>query len=246
MMTERLSLVGLRSEEVADRISDALRRDELLVNPVVSVSVLEYRSRQVTVAGAVKKPGVLQVSGRMTLLDAISLCEGLADNAGPDILVGHAADGKDPAAYQRISAKAVMVAKDPASNLLLTGGEDIRVPEAGKVFVLGNVKKPGVVEVRDAPETSVLRVLAMSEGLAPFSSNTAYIYRAQDGHAEKKEVPVPLKKIIDRKAQDVALLPGDIFYIPDNTGRRNRTEILERTLALGGGVTSALVYAGVH
>ena len=45
---------------------------------------------------------------------------------------------------------------DPAANIKLTGGEEVRVPEAGRIFVVGNVKKPGAFAVRDGAETSVL------------------------------------------------------------------------------------------
>ena len=57
------------------------------------------------------------------------------------------------------------------SNIKLTGGEEIRVPEVGKVYVLGNVKRPGAYIAQENPETSVLKALAMAEGLLPYSNN---------------------------------------------------------------------------
>jgi len=57
---------------------------------------------------------------------------------------------------------------DPALNLHLEGGEDIRVPEAGRVFVLGRVKKPGAFFITDGSESSVMKALALSEGLDTF------------------------------------------------------------------------------
>ena len=44
-------------------------------------------------------------------------------------------------------------AADPEMNLPLSGGEEIRVPEASKIYVVGNVKKPGAFPMRDAAET---------------------------------------------------------------------------------------------
>ena len=35
-------------------------------------------------------------------------------------------------------------------NVELRGGEEIRVPEAGKIFVVGNVKKPGAFAIENA------------------------------------------------------------------------------------------------
>ena len=106
-------------------------------------------------------------------------------------------------------------------NLPLHGGEEIRVPEASKIYVVGNVKKPGAFPVRDSADTSVLKVLALAEGLTPYSrrswpTSTAAIPTA----ARKDEIEIELEKIMKRKTPDVPLDADDILYIPDNTGRR--------------------------
>ena len=55
-----------------------------------------------------------------------------------------------------------MDSADPALNLKLDGGEEIRVPEAVRVYVAGNVRKPGAVTVREGDELTVLKLLAIS------------------------------------------------------------------------------------
>jgi polysaccharide export outer membrane protein len=45
------------------------------------------QSHPVSVFGAVKKPGVFQIRGTKTLLEVLSLAEGLADDAGDTVLV---------------------------------------------------------------------------------------------------------------------------------------------------------------
>lgn len=59
---------------------------------------------------------------------------------------------------QRIPVKGLIDATDPALNIKLYGGEEIRVPEAGKVYVVGNVKQPGALAVHHETETTVLKV----------------------------------------------------------------------------------------
>jgi hypothetical protein len=53
---------------------------------------------------------------------------------------------------------------------------------------------------------------------------------------------VPLAKILNRKAPDVPLLANDIFYVPDNTGKRIALTALDKLSPLGGAVGAALVY----
>ena len=135
-----------------------------------------------------------------------------------------------------------MSGTDPSLNISLNGGEEIRVPQAGNVYVVGSVKKPGVFPVREAAHSSVLRALAVSEGLLPYAGQKAYIYRRQDAQTASNEIPVELKKITDRKSPDVPLLPGDVLYVPDRSGRRNFAAVMERVLLMSTGLGSAALY----
>jgi polysaccharide export outer membrane protein len=136
-----------------------------------------------------------------------------------------------------------MEAGDPKLNLKLEGGEQISVPEIGRVFIVGNIRKPGAFAVQEISDTTVLKVLAMSEGLAPFAAKQAYIYRREGAAGSKTEILIELKKIMDRKSPDVALMANDILYIPDNTGRRTALTALEKILSFGSTAgATALVY----
>ncbi len=244
MTDRRIKAQGLLPADLETAIAEALRSDGLVVDPVVTVTVVEYHSRPISVAGAVKNPTTFQAVGTVTLLDALTRAGGLGSEAGSEILVScpqPASNGSPTALVQRIPVKGLIDAADPELNLRLTGGEEIRVPEAGKVFVVGSVKKPGSYALQDGAETSVLKVLALAEGLAPFSSGTAYIYRRDADSASKHEIPIPLKKIMQRKSPDVPLLANDVFYIPDNSGRRVSMTALDRILGFGTATASGVL-----
>jgi polysaccharide biosynthesis/export protein len=133
----------------------------------------------------------------------------------------------------------------PDLNLALTGGEEIRIPEARKIFVVGNVKKPGSYAVHDESGTTVLKILALAEGLSPYSNKTIFIYR-REGAGTKNEIPIELKKILDRKAPDVPLQAEDILYVPDNSGRRLSAAVIEKVLLFGSTAgATALIYGRV-
>ena len=243
MLKTRIEAQGLMPSELEAAIAAALQAEKLIVDPFVTVTVAEYHSRPISVAGAVKKPTTFQAAGVVTLLDALARAEGLTPEAGSEILLTRRVE--DKALVQRITVKALIDDANPEMNLRLTGGEEIRVPEAGKIFVVGNVKKPGAFAVRDTSETSLLKALALAEGLMPFAGKQAFIYR-REASGTKNEIPIELKKIMERKAPDVALLANDILYIPDNRGRRVGLAALEKALLFGSGMTSALIYAGVR
>jgi polysaccharide biosynthesis/export protein len=249
MLVGKVKADGLMPAQVEVRIAEALRAEQILIDPVVTVSIVEYRSRPISVAGAVRRPLTFQAFGSVTLLDAVTRAEGLTADAGSEILVSKAqkgADGNPTTLVQRIPVKGLIDAADPDLNLRLTGGEEIRVPEAGRVYVVGNIKKPGVFAIRDADETSVLKLLALSEGLMPYANDQAYIYRREGGTGGKNEIPIELKKIVDRKSPDIVLLANDILYIPEKKGKRATLATIEKILLFGGGAASAAIYAGIR
>ena len=129
---------------------------------------------------------------------------------------------------------------DPTLNLRLTGNEEVRVPVAGKIFVLGNIHKPGAFPVRDPADNTVLKMVALSEGLMPFSMKIAYIVRRQEGE-KPREIPVELAKIMERKSPDVPLEVGDILYVPDNKTRRSTMSIIDRVAGFGASTASGVL-----
>ena len=248
MLKQRIKAEGLMPSELEGVIASALVAERLIVDPFVTITIAEYNSRPISVAGAVKQPLTFQATEPVSLLEAITRAGGLAPEAGPEILVSRAqtgADGSVTSLVQRILVKGLIDAADPALNVSLIGGEEIRVPEVGKVYVIGNVKKPGAFPVQDGVESTVLKMLALSEGLMPYASKDAYIYR-REGNGAKNEIQIPLSKIMERKAPDASLLANDILYVPDNKGRRMTLGVLEKIAVFGAGASTALIYAGVR
>jgi|CZKS01.1.fsa_nt_gi polysaccharide export outer membrane protein len=245
MLREPIKVIGLMPSAIEAVIAQALVSEQVLVDPAVTVIIVEYRSHPISVAGAVRKPVTFQAYGNVTVLDALARAEGLAPDAGPEILVSRLHkddDGRVRTLVQRIPVRGLIDAADPELNLKLEGGEEIRVPEAGKVFVLGNVKKPGAFPVNDASDTTVLKMLALSEGLMSFTSKVAYIYRREGGTGGKKnEIEIPLQKIVHRKAPDVTLQANDILYIPDDSGRRATATVLDRIAGFGSATASGVL-----
>jgi polysaccharide export outer membrane protein len=138
MLKRRVRADGLLPAELEAALAEALEAEQLLVEPVVTVTIAEYHSRPISVAGAVRNPVTFQATGPMTLLDALTRAGGLSQDAGQEILVSRTQrgeDGKTSTLVQRIPVRGLIEAVDPELNLKLAGGEEIRVPEVGKIFV---------------------------------------------------------------------------------------------------------------
>ena len=244
LLHERLHVAGKYPSEIETEISDALIKNQILIDPVVTLSVAEYRSVPVSVVGAVKRPITFQAVGQLTLLDALTKAEGLAQDAGPEILVtrSHSAvDGEAKNLVQRIPVKGLIDEANPLLNIDLYGGEEVRVPPAGRVYVVGNVRKSGSFPVQDGNDTTILKAIALSEGLLPYTSKEAYIYRREAAKNDASEIPVELSRILERKAPDVALHANDILYIPDSKGRRLTAQTLDRIAGFSSSTASGML-----
>jgi polysaccharide export outer membrane protein len=244
MLQRKIKADKLLPSELEASIAAALSAEQILVDPVVTVTIAEYHSRPISVAGSVRNPVTFQAAGPVTLLDALTRAGGLSPEAGPEILVSRTQTGEDgqaAALVQRIPVKLLIDAADPESNLKLAGGEEIRVPEVGKIYVVGTVMKPGAFPVQSGSETTVLQMLALAEGLAPFASKQAFVYRLDSSTGTKNEIAIPLGKILGRKAGDVPLQPNDILYIPDNQGRRLTVTTIEKLAGFGSATASGML-----
>jgi polysaccharide export outer membrane protein len=231
---------GLFPSDIEKEIAQELEHQRILVEPTVSVMVLEYRSRPVNVAGAVKHPLTLQAIDGLRLLDALARAEGLAPEAGPEILVSRS----DSQEVQRVPVNQLFSGANPSLNLVLHGGELIRVPEADKLYVVGNVKNPGMYPLKDLEGLSILKALALAQGLSPYARNQAYVYRVIPGTNNRQEILVPLKGILRRKSADFTLVANDILYVPDNSAKRLTGTMVDRITGVAGATVSGLIIWG--
>lgn len=241
LLHEDIMVAGLTPAQIGNSVTYALVRGKVLMEPVVSVAVLEYRSRQVSVVGAVKTPIIVQAVGVFRVLDALARAQGLSPEAGPEVIVSGIRTENGERETVHLSVKELMSGADESKNLLLHGGEEIRVPEAPKVYVVGNVKMPGSYPMNELGGSTVFKVLAVTQGTLPFSASWAYIYRIVDGTTGRKEIPVPLKDILHRKAPDITLMANDILYVPDNPKAHMSAAVLDRIAGFGSNVGSGLI-----
>jgi len=241
LVHEGVPVAGLTPAKIAEAVTAELVKEKLLVEPIVSAAVLEYRSRRVSVVGAVRMPGNFQAVGETRVLDAIARAQGFTPEAGPEVIVSFPNSESGEKSPLHIPLRALLAAKDSSLNIVLRGGEEIRVPEAPKLFVVGNVKMPGSYPLADPDGSTILKALALSQGSLPFTAKRVYIYRLIAATGKREEIPVELREILHRKSPDVALQANDILYIPDNPKMRLSAATLDRMAGFGSSVASGFV-----
>lgn len=241
LLRSPIHVSGLLAPAISDAVTQELVSEHILKTPIVSAAVLDYRSRTVSIVGSVKFPTTTQAVGNMTLLDALARAQGISPDAGPEVIVSRTDPRSGANSVVHIPLRTLLSGSDPALNVALHGGEEIRVPEAPKLYVVGNVKTPGTYPLTDLEGSSVLKVLAQSQGVLPFTAKEAFVYRAVPGSKDRKEIEIELNKILHRKAPDFPLQANDILYIPDNTTLRVSASVLEHMAGFGASTASGLI-----
>jgi polysaccharide export outer membrane protein len=175
---------------------------------VVTVIVKEIRSRPVYFVGGFSKPGVIQLAGDLTLLQAISLVGGVLPEADGEKGFLLRRERKIPIDFNRLAQRG-----DLGQNPKLEPGDSVVVPLADAVYVNGEVKKPGPVKY--AGDLTLLKALTQAGGLTPLAAGGRVdIIR---GTAEKRDrIRVDVDRIMRSpdSRQDVRLQPNDIITVP--------------------------------
>jgi polysaccharide biosynthesis/export protein len=245
----RLQVGGLTVEDSESLVSSSLKR--LLVNPQPVISITEYRSQPVSVLGAVNTPGVIQLQGRKTLVEMLSMAGGLRPDAGAEVQVtrrlefgrlpvaGESADPSNEYSIARINLATLLKGSNPADNIIVFPQDIISVPRAELVYVTGDVRKPGGFPVSGGA-VSILQAVSLAEGLGPQAApKNAKIFRPrEDGAvtAEKTEISVNVAAILAGKSEDFALKPRDILFIPDSTSKKAGVRVAEAAIQAATGI----------
>jgi len=227
---------GLTPRELELVLEELLRR-AFMKDPQVGVHVSEMQSHPVSVVGAVKKPGVFQIRGPRSLLEVLSLAEGLAEDAGDSVVVmrggalvppAHPEAETPPAdappsnrsAGLEINLKRLLESGDARYNIPVYPGDIVKVPRAGIVYVLGEVRKPGGFILKTNETISVLQAIALGEGLTRTASKgRARIIRTDEQTGQRTEIRVDLGQVFNGKAPDPVLEPRDIVFVPNSAAR---------------------------
>jgi polysaccharide export outer membrane protein len=205
---------GLTKPELEKKLTLLLRKD--LVDPQVTVFIKEYSSKVVYVQGAVTKPGIYPLLGRLSLRQIISQSGGFTPAAGNEIIVIRQVSGGGGSSLN-ISIDDLMIKGDPNVNIPLEPGDVINVPvdRTVVIYVLGQVKNPGAQEFKKSSMPTLLKAITKAGGFTDRAAKGSIHIKRKDAFGKDVEIIVNAKDILKGKKPDIALQPEDIIYIDE-------------------------------
>lgn len=200
-----------------------------LKRPFVTVRAVDQRSQPFAVVGAVQKPGNFYLNKRITLLELLALAGGPdVENAGAKIQVarlgnlagcGSNVGVSEPvdisqAKFVGYNLNEVLKGKE---NPYLQPGDIVSVLIAEEAYVVGNVKEPKKIVLREAK--TLTQALAEAGGITSVANTEKVIIQRQEASGVKKELVFDLKEIRNQKIPDPVLQGNDIVQVSTDKGK---------------------------
>jgi len=201
-----VKLAGLSVEQAAKKISLFLS-DGYIMDPKVSVFVVEFRSRKVMIMGQVFRPGVFTLSGNTTFLELLTLAGGLTKEAGDKATIKRKAldAGKESEGLITIDLRSLIEQGNASLDVTLMDNDSIYIAKAGVFYITGEIKKPDAYKYEEG--LTVIKAVTMAGG---FSDKAAPGRIKIIRKVDKKE------KVIEHAGMDQVILPDDIIIVPES------------------------------
>ncbi len=229
-------VAGQTVSEAKQGLQKKLLEDKLLLDPQVTINVVEYSAPQVTILGQVSNPGRYPLLAPHNLIDVLALAGGPTITAGNEVKITRASNPKADPELVHYSRE---TDRNAVNDVIVNPGDTVQVQMAGIVYVLGAVNKPGGYVMQEGGTLSVLQALSLANGAnINFAGGTVHIVRS-NSDGSTVDIPVSMKHLYGGETGPVLLQAKDIVYVPTNRAKMMFTNVQGLLAA----AASASIYA---
>lgn len=210
-----IDVEGLTKAELEKKLVKLLE-EKYLRNPQVTVFIKEYQSKRVSILGAVQRPGSYELLGRQTLLQLISEAGGLTKDAAKEIIIiRQLPDGTSISL--KIPIDDLINKGDPKLNVPLDPNDIVNIPvdRLILVYVFGQIKNPGALQVLKSHIPTLLQAIAQAGGFTERAAKGSILVKRKDESGNERDIKVNVKDIIKGKKKDFQLEENDVVYVPE-------------------------------
>jgi len=194
-------------EEIRQEINQELCK--IIKDAQVSLTVINFRTINVSVLGEVSKPGLYSLTERVDVLKAISAAGGLTDEAG----LRNATIIRENQEIIPLDLEKLLIQNDLTQNYLLDSGDSLYIPKAftiTNISIAGEVNSPGLYTLEG--KVDILKAISACRGLTQKADLKNAIINKQNNVV----IQVDLEKLLTQNdlSQNYLLETGDSLFIP--------------------------------
>jgi polysaccharide biosynthesis/export protein len=227
-----IPVAGYTVNEVREILTDQLKN--YIRNPRIEVIVKEYRSKTALLFGQINilqtgtsGPGKYPLTGKTTILDLIVTAGGPI--SGKDTTLGGVNPGNADLKNVELVRKSkrytinlynAMFKADATQNVIIDDGDVVTVPElpyyAERIYVFGEVNRPGIFRLKDAPDLLSAIAQAGNYTLIAVKPDVKIIREYKERGGKPIILSANLDQILKRGdlSQNITLKDGDLVYVP--------------------------------
>ncbi|HEX5756306.1 MAG TPA: SLBB domain-containing protein [Arenimonas sp.] len=163
-----VTVLGMSPAAAGQRVAEAFREGGFLLDPQVSLLITQFRSRQVSVLGAVRTPGRFVVESNTSVIDVLAMAGGISDSGGRTVVVLRSAGNGE---IKRIAVDLAGLESGAIAlpTLALQSGDAVFVPVAEQFYVYGEVNAPNMYRLEAG--MTVVQALSRGGGISPRGSS---------------------------------------------------------------------------
>ncbi|MBD3307883.1 hypothetical protein GF339_15740 [candidate division KSB3 bacterium] len=218
----RVKAEGLTVRSLENKIATLLNKD-YIVNPQVTISVAEFRSKKVFVLGEVVKPGAYYLSKNDTLLEVISKAGGVTQTAGREIIIvrPRTGAGQQPTSLTSRDSQLIhvdlrsLIAGALQENIAVQDNDTIYVPKSSVFSVFGEVRNPGSYPLEK--EMTLLEAISIAGGPTENADpQKLELLRKQPDGSQRKFI-LNIKQLMNSQGgriEELLIRDGDVIYQP--------------------------------
>ncbi|MGD0914401.1 MAG: polysaccharide biosynthesis/export family protein [Terracidiphilus sp.] len=208
-----MHIAGETTPEARIQIQRRLLKDQILKDPQVTLTVVEYAPPEVTIIGEVNGPGKYPLLAPRKLVDVLALAGGTTIAASNEVQITQGDAGAKPVLvhYSRTTDASTV------EDVIVHPGDTVQVKRAGIVYVLGAVTRPGGYVMQEEGTLNVLQAISLAFGTTTLASTrTVYLLR-RNADGTVVYIALPFKKMTHGDAANTQLHATDILYVPTST-----------------------------
>lgn len=202
-----IAVGGLTTIQSEKRIAEQLKRGGFIANPQVSVLILEFKSKTVSVLGGVLKPGRYPITHPTDIKDIIAEAGGLTADASEIITVVRGDKRSEYDLNEIIERRNLNV-----HDISLTGSETVYV-STHDIAVTGQVLRPGKFGIQGGMR-KITDFLAFAGGPNENAGETLFFTTMRSGTPTTQEINIDELFRAPGSELNKELAAGDVIYVP--------------------------------
>jgi polysaccharide biosynthesis/export protein len=236
-----MHVAGKTVSEARVQIRNKLLEDQILKDPQVNLTVIEYTSPEVTIVGEVTVPGKYPLLIPRTLVEVLALAGGTTVTAGNEVQITRGSANAEPIPQPLLVHYSRTTDPDAVKQAIVNPGDTVLVKRAGIIYVLGAVTRPGGYVMQEEGTLDVLQAISLANGTSLAAKTGEIHILRRDDHGAVTDIRLSYSKLTHAQSSEVQLHAQDVLYVPMNKVKA----ILTNGSSILAGTASASIYA-VH